>query len=169
VLWPEVIDAVSPTPVLAAGGIGSGRQMAAAMSMGAQGIWTGSIWLTVEEAECPPAQMDSYLKATSLDTVRSRSYTGKPCRMLENDWTRAWAAEDTPDPLGMPLQNMVTMDAIVRTQRYSASEQAQAVSFNPVGQVVGMMKEIRSTREVIFDLVQEYVDAVESLNALNID
>ena len=89
--------------------------------------------------------------------------------MLENDWTRAWAAEDAPDPLGMPLQNMVTMDAIVRTQRYSASEQAQAVSFNPVGQVVGMMKEIRSTREVIFDLVQEYVDAVESLNALNID
>jgi len=75
----------------------------------------------------------------------------------------------TPDPLGMPLQSMVTMDAIVRTQRYAGSEQAQAVSFNPVGQVVGMMSEIRSTREVIFDLVQEYADAVDKLNALNID
>ena len=73
------------------------------------------------------------------------------------------------DPLGMPLQNMVSMDAIVRTQRYAASPQAQAVSFNPVGQVVGMMKEIRSTREVIFDLVQEYVDAVDSLNALSVE
>jgi NAD(P)H-dependent flavin oxidoreductase YrpB (nitropropane dioxygenase family) len=168
VLWPQIIEAVAPVPVLAAGGIGSGKQIASALALGAQGVWTGSLWLTVEEAECPPAQMDAYLAAASGDTVRSRSFTGKPCRMLKNDWTEAWAAEDTPDPLGMPLQNMVTMDAIVRTQRYAATERAQAVSFNPVGQVVGMMNEVRSTREVIFDLVQEYVDAVENLNALNV-
>jgi NAD(P)H-dependent flavin oxidoreductase YrpB (nitropropane dioxygenase family) len=93
VIWPEVIDAVSPTPVLAAGGIGRGRQVAAALALGAQGVWTGSIWLTVEEAEAPPAQMETYLDATSSDTVRSRSYTGKPCRMLRNDWTDAWARE----------------------------------------------------------------------------
>ena len=86
--------------------------------------------------------------------------------MLRNDWTEAWATEGNPEPLGMPLQNMVTMDAVVRTQRYASSEQAQAVSFNPVGQVVGMMNEIRSTREVIFDLVQEYVDSVERLTQL---
>ena len=169
VLWPQIIKAVAPVPVLAAGGIGTGDQIAAALALGAQGVWTGSLWLTVEEAECPPAQMAAYLAARSGDTVRSRSFTGKPCRMLKNDWTEAWEADDTPDPLGMPLQNMVTMDAIVRTQRYAASEQAQAVSFNPVGQVVGMMSEIRSTREVIFDLVQGYVDAVEALNALNVE
>ncbi len=150
-------------------GIGTGDQIAAALALGAQGVWTGSLWLTVEEAECPPAQMAAYLAARSGDTVRSRSFTGKPCRMLKNDWTEAWEADDTPDPLGMPLQNMVTMDAIVRTQRYAASEQAQAVSFNPVGQVVGLMSEIRSTREVIFDLVQGYVDAVEALNSLNVE
>ena len=166
VLWPQIIDAVAPVPVLAAGGIGSGKQIAAALAMGAQGVWTGSMWLTVEEAECPPAQQNSYLQAGSGDTVRSRSFTGKPCRMLKNDWTEAWAAEDTPDPLGMPLQNMVTMDAVVRTQRYASSEQAQAVSFNPVGQVVGMLRETRSTREVIFELVQGYVDAVEHLAAM---
>ena len=169
VLWPQIIKAVTPVPVLAAGGIGTGDQIAAALALGAQGVWTGSLWLTVEEAECPPAQMAAYLAARSGDTVCSRSFTGKPCRMLKNDWTEAWEADDTPDPLGMPLQNMVTMDAIVRTQRYAASEQAQAVSFNPVGQVVGMMSEIRSTREVIFDLVQGYVDAVEALNALNVE
>ena len=165
-LWPQLIEAVAPVPVLAAGGIGTGRQMAAALAMGAQGIWTGSMWLTVREAECPPAQMASYLDATSQDTVRSRSFTGKPCRMLKNDWTEAWAADETPDPLGMPLQNMVTMDAIVRTSRYASSPQAQAVAFNPVGQVVGMMNEVRSSREVIMDIVEDYLDTVDRLNAL---
>jgi NAD(P)H-dependent flavin oxidoreductase YrpB (nitropropane dioxygenase family) len=166
VLWPQIIEAVSPLPVLAAGGIGNGQQMAAALAMGAQGVWTGSLWLTVQEAECPPAQMASYLHATSQDTVRSRSFTGKPCRMLKNEWTDAWGREDTPDPLGMPLQNMVTMDAIVRTNRYASSEQAQAVSFNPVGQVVGMMNEIRSSREVVMELVEGYLDTLERLNSL---
>jgi NAD(P)H-dependent flavin oxidoreductase YrpB (nitropropane dioxygenase family) len=104
VLWPQIIQAVAPVPVLAAGGIGSGQQIAAALALGAQGVWTGSLWLTVEEAECPPAQMDAYLAAASGDTVRSRSFTGKPCRMLKNDWTEAWAAEDTPDPLGRRIR-----------------------------------------------------------------
>ena len=112
VLWPEVIDAVAPTPVLAAGGVGSGRQMAAAMVMGAAGVWTGSLWLTVEEAAVSPKQMESYISATSRDTVRSRSWTGKPCRMLKNDWTEAWEQPENPKPLGMPLQMMVAIEAV---------------------------------------------------------
>jgi NAD(P)H-dependent flavin oxidoreductase YrpB (nitropropane dioxygenase family) len=164
VLWPQVIDAVAPTPVLAAGGIGSGRQMAAAIALGAQGVWTGSIWLTVEEAESPPAQMDSFLKATSRDTVRSRAWTGKPCRMLRNEWTDAWGQEDTPDPLGMPLQFMVTADAVSRTHRYAGK--AQEVAFNPVGQIVGTMNEIKSVREVIVEMVEEYLDAAERMQRL---
>src|SRR6476659_3679386 len=102
VLWPEVIDAVAPTPVLAAGGIGNGRQMAAALALGAQGVWTGTLWLTLEEADIPPGQMETYLAAGSRDTVRSRSWTGKPCRMIRNDWTEAWEDPDNPKPLGMP-------------------------------------------------------------------
>src|SRR5262249_57578069 len=90
VLWPEVIEAVAPLPVLAAGGIGTGKQIAAALAMGAQGVWMGSLWLAVKEADAPPAQLDCYMEATSKDTVRSRSWTGKPCRMLRNDWTDAW-------------------------------------------------------------------------------
>jgi NAD(P)H-dependent flavin oxidoreductase YrpB (nitropropane dioxygenase family) len=167
VLWPQIIDAVAPTPVLAAGGIATGRQMAAALAMGAQGIWTGSLWLTVEEAECPPAQMDTYLSATSEDTARSRSYTGKPCRMLRNRWTEAWDADDTPDPLGMPLQGMVTADAIQRTHRYASS--AQNVAFNPIGQVVGQLDHVRSCREVVLELVEEYLEAVDHLNHLQPD
>ncbi len=164
VLWPEVIEAVAPTPVLAAGGIGTGRQMAAAIAMGAQGAWTGSIWLTVAEAECPPEQQESYKSATSSDTVRSRSWTGKPARMLRNEWTEAWARDDTPDPLGMPLQFMVTADAVSRLHRYASK--AQPVAFNPVGQIVGSMNEVRPVRQVIQELVEEYVDAVERLQGL---
>ncbi|MEL7209434.1 MAG: nitronate monooxygenase [Actinomycetota bacterium] len=164
VLWPEVIDEVAPVPVLAAGGIGSGRQMAAALALGAQGVWTGSLWLTVEEAETPPAQMESYLAAGSRDTVRSRSYTGKPCRMLKNDWTEAWAQEDTPDPLGMPLQYMVTGDAVARGHRYS--EAAKDIMFSPVGQVVGRMDKTRKTKDVIYDLVEECIDTQQRMNTL---
>lgn len=164
VLWPEVIDAVAPTPVLAAGGIGSGRQMAAAMALGAQGVWTGSIWLTVSEAETPPAQKDSYLRATSRDTVRSRSYTGKPCRMLRNEWTDAWENPSNPKPLGMPLQFMVTADAVSRTHRYASK--AQSVAFNPVGQIVGRMNEVRPVRRVIEDMVSEYLEATDRIQSL---
>jgi NAD(P)H-dependent flavin oxidoreductase YrpB (nitropropane dioxygenase family) len=164
VLWPEVIDAVAPTPVLAAGGIGTGRQIAAALAMGAQGVWTGSIWLTVEEAEASPEQMECYFRATSRDTIRSRSWTGKPCRMLRNDWTEAWQKPDAPEPLGMPLQGMVTADAMQRVHRYP--KPSKDVLFNPVGQIVGRMNEKRPAREVIFDLVSEYVDAVERLEGL---
>ena len=164
VLWPEVIDAIAPTPMLAAGGIGSGRQIAAALAMGAQGVWTGSLWLAVQEAGAPPAQMESYFTATSSDTVRSRSYTGKPCRMLRNAWTEAWESADNPDPLGMPLQFMVTADAVSRTNRYAAK--AQDVAFNPVGQIVGRINEMQSSRELIQQLVEEYLDAVERLESL---
>jgi len=164
VLWPEVIDAVAPTPVLAAGGIGSGRQIAAALAMGAAGVWTGSIWLTVQEADAPPAQRDSYLAATSKDTVRSRSFTGKPCRMLRNDWTEAWEAADAPKPLGMPLQFMVTSEAVSRGHRYA--DKAKDVMFNPVGQIVGRMTAVRPVKDVMYDLVQEYLESVERLENL---
>jgi NAD(P)H-dependent flavin oxidoreductase YrpB (nitropropane dioxygenase family) len=164
VLWPQVVDAVAPLPMLAAGGIGDGRQMAAAMMMGAQGVWTGSIWLTVEEAESAPAAKQSLLKATSHDTVRSRAWTGKPCRMLRNEWTEAWEKPENPKPLGMPLQFMVTADAVSRTNQYAAK--AQSVAFNPVGQVVGLMNEERSVRDVVLQLVEGYLDAAERFESL---
>ena len=164
VLWPEVIDAVAPTPVLAAGGIGRGRQIAAALGMGAQGVWTGSIWLAVEEAEASPEQMESYMKATSRDTVRSRSWTGKPARMLKNDWTVAWESAESPGYLGMPLQGMLVSEAMSRVHRYPKA--AQKVAFNPIGQIVGAMNEKLAVRDVIYTLVEEYVDAVERLQKL---
>jgi NAD(P)H-dependent flavin oxidoreductase YrpB (nitropropane dioxygenase family) len=110
VVVPEVIDAINDSvPVLAAGGIVTGRQMAAAVALGAAGAWTGSVWLTTEEAETAPATKQKMLAATSRDTVRSAGRTGKPARQLVSDWTDAWAPKDGGrKPLPLPLQNMLS-------------------------------------------------------------
>lgn len=164
VLWPEVVDAVAPTPVLAAGGIGTGRQIAAALAMGAQGVWTGSLWLTVQESDLLPVQIDNLLKATSRDTLRSRSWTGKPARMLRTEWTDAWDAPDAPPPLDMPLQGMLTTAPLARMMRHP--EKSQSLFYNPVGQIVGRLNAVRPVREVMRQLVEEYLDAVERLQRL---
>ncbi|MBW2286319.1 MAG: nitronate monooxygenase [Deltaproteobacteria bacterium] len=164
VLWPEVIEAVAPTPVLAAGGIGSGRQIAAAIAMGAQGAWTGSIWLTVSESSNPLVLKEQLLAAGSRDTVRSRSVTGKPARMLRNEWTEAWEQPDTPDPLPMPLQGLITIDMIMRTNRYA--EAGQNIAFNPVGQVVGRMNQMQPAKNLVSKLVDEYYDAADRIQSL---
>jgi len=166
VLWPQIVDALGDTPMLAAGGIGNGRQIAAAMAMGAAGVWTGSLWLTVEEAHTQPAQKASLLEATSEDTIRSRSWTGKTCRMLKNEWTEAWERPDTPDPLGMPLQGMVTSDGMRRTSTYADVGECQKVAFNPCGQVIGQINEVESCRQVVFRLLDEYVDAVSKAGSM---
>ena len=165
VFWPQAVAAAEGIPVLAAGGIGTGQQMLAAMALGCAGVWTGSLWLTVEEAHAEPAQKESLLKASSEDTVRSRSWTGKPCRMLKNDWTEAWEAPENPKPLGMPLQGLVSGDGIRRTARYAAVADTQKVAFNPVGHVVGQINHVESTRGVIMRLLTEYADAYERVTA----
>jgi NAD(P)H-dependent flavin oxidoreductase YrpB (nitropropane dioxygenase family) len=165
VLWPQVVKEVAPVPVLAAGGIGSGQQIAAALALGAQGAWTGSQWLMVEEAENTTVQQAAYVKAGSRDTVRSRSFTGKPARMLRNDWTEAWENPDNPKPLGMPLQFMVSGLAVAATHKYP--DETVDVAFNPVGQVVGQFTKVEKTSAVIQRWVQEYLEATNTLNELN--
>ena len=165
VLVPEVVDAVHPTPVLAAGGIGCGRQIAAALALGAEGAWTGSVWLTVAESDTLPLLKDKLLRATSRDTVRSRSMTGKPARQLRTPWTDAWDSPESPGALPMPLQFMATAEAISRIHKYAHLDKygAKDLVGSPVGQIVGRMNAIRPTREVIYDMVNEFVEAVNRM------
>ncbi|MBR12632.1 MAG: monooxygenase [Acidimicrobiaceae bacterium] len=167
VLLPEVVDAVVPVPVLGAGGIGRGRQLAAAMALGAAGVWCGSVWLTTEEAETHPVVKKKMLAAASGDTLRSRSMTGKPARMLRTAWTEEWDREDTPDPLGMPLQPMLTGQAIERINRAAHHEGSGAESLATyfVGQVVGTMNRTRGAGQVVIDMVEEFIDAAQDLAA----
>jgi NAD(P)H-dependent flavin oxidoreductase YrpB (nitropropane dioxygenase family) len=159
VLVPDVVDAVDPVPVLAAGGIGDGRQVAAALALGAQGVWTGSIWLTVTESDVPPVVRDRLLRAGPRDTVRSRSLTGKPARQLRTAWTDAWDDPGGPGALPMPLQFMLTAEAYQRIARSDDPELAGS----PVGQIVGRMNRVRPARDVVFDLVDGAVQAIERL------
>jgi len=162
VLVPEVVDAVAPVPVLAAGGIGTGRQMAAAMALGAEGVWTGSIWLTVVESDMTPIVIEKLLAASSRDTVRSRCLSGKPARQLRTAWTDAWDRPDCPGTLPMPLQYMLTADA----QRRIAKYQARDLAGIPVGEIVGSMNSVRPAKDVIFEMVEEFIEANERLSNL---
>jgi NAD(P)H-dependent flavin oxidoreductase YrpB (nitropropane dioxygenase family) len=166
VLVPDVVDAVSPTPVLAAGGIATGRQIAAALALGAQGVWCGSVWLTTEEAETHPVVKEKFLHATSSDTVRSRASTGKPARQLRSAWTDEWDASDTPDPLPMPLHGMLIAEAQARVRRSAASAPGarQLVNYF-VGQAVGQMNQVKPTKQVVYDMVEEYIEAASKLAA----
>ena len=165
VLIPEVVDAVAPVPVLAAGGIGRGRQMAASLALGAAGVWCGSVWLTTEEAETHPVVKQKMLDAATTDTLRSRSITGKPARMLRSAWTEEWDREDTPDPLGMPFQPILTDQALLRINRAAHHEGsgAEQLATYFVGQVVGSMNRTRGTGQVVMDMIEEFIEATEGL------
>ena len=166
VLIPEIVDAVGQIPVLGAGGIGRGRQMAAAMALGAQGVWCGSVWLTTEEAETHPAVKDKFLTATSKDTIRSRSRTGKHARQLKTAWTDEWEREDTPAPLGMPLQPILIDEAIRRIDRAAHNEGtgANQLANYFVGQIVGAMNESKSATRVVYEMIEEFIESVDRLN-----
>jgi NAD(P)H-dependent flavin oxidoreductase YrpB (nitropropane dioxygenase family) len=161
VLVPDVVDAVAPVPVLAAGGIGSGRQIAAAMALGAQGVWTGSIWLTVTEANTSDIVMEKLLRARSSDTVRSRAMTGKPARQLRTAWTEAWDSSDSPGTLPMPLQFILNSRAMRRIQRSGNRELAGM----PVGQIVSRMNQVRPSKDVIYEMVEEYIETMSRLDS----
>jgi NAD(P)H-dependent flavin oxidoreductase YrpB (nitropropane dioxygenase family) len=163
VLWPDVVDAVGDQAiVLGAGGIGDGRQIAAALATGCDGVWTGSVWLTTAESDMSPLVLEKLLAAGARDTVRSRSWTGKPARMLRTGWTEAWEGEDSPGFLPMPLQYMLISDA----QRRIAKSQAKELTTMPVGQIVGRMDRVRPVKDVIYGMVEEFVEASERLSTL---
>jgi NAD(P)H-dependent flavin oxidoreductase YrpB (nitropropane dioxygenase family) len=171
VLVPQIVDAVRPIPVLAAGGIGNGRQMAAALALGADGVWCGSIWLTTQEAETSGAVRARMLAAKSQDTVRTRSFTGKPCRVLRSKWTDAWNEDGAPSPLPMPLQSMLSDRPRRRIEAMAERPGSRAVELlSPfVGQVVGQMKAIKPARQVVLEMVDEFVSAWQRVDDLLAD
>lgn len=170
VLIPEVLEALeevgSNIPVLAAGGIVKGRQMAAMVAMGAAGAWTGSVWLTTEEAETAPHTVQKMLAATSRDTIRSAGRTGKPSRQLVSEWTDAWLPNDGGQkPLPLPLQSMLAEPVLRRIDVLAEQghEGAQRLSTYFVGQGVGMMNKVKPARDVVLEFIEDYLAASQRL------
>ncbi len=170
VLIPEIVDAVAPTPVLGAGGIGNGRQMAAALALGAQGVWCGSVWLTTAESELDRMARQKLLVAGTDDTVRTRSMTGKHARFLRSAWTEAWDRPDTPDPLKTPLQSVLNYDSLRRINHamkapgVTPESGAYQLYSYPAGQGIGTQNSVQATRDVVREMVEGYVEAIARLN-----
>jgi NAD(P)H-dependent flavin oxidoreductase YrpB (nitropropane dioxygenase family) len=161
VLVPEVVDAAGNVPVLAGGGIGNGRQIAAAQALGAQGVWMGSVWLTCEESDMDEKSIELMLKASSRDTIRTKAYTGKPTRFLNSPFFEAWEEPDALEPLPTPLQRMLVSETFHKVQAAKMNELLAV----PVGQVVGQMKQRRRVRDIMYDLQLEYADTVARMCA----
>jgi NAD(P)H-dependent flavin oxidoreductase YrpB (nitropropane dioxygenase family) len=172
VLVPEVIKAIKPmreVPVLAAGGIMTGRQMAGCMAMGAAGVWTGSVWLATTESETSEIFREKMIAASSRDAIRSKGRTGKPARQLRSVWTDAWdRGEDSPGALPMPLQSLISRDAFASIDRSAAAGNAQArdlVSYF-VGQGVGLIDSVKSAGAVVQEFKEDFAEAAEHLAML---
>ncbi|MCW5656808.1 MAG: nitronate monooxygenase [Burkholderiaceae bacterium] len=163
VLVPEVIEAAAGrVPVLAAGGIASGRQIAAALALGAEGAWLGTVWLPSVESDFEAGTIEQMLERGSHDTVRTKAWSGKPTRFLRNPWFDAWEEEGVPKPLGTPLQRILIQPAMTRI----AAARMTHIMPVPIGQVVGQLRQRRRVRDIMQDLQKEYLDAIEHLNAL---
>ncbi|HUA33757.1 MAG TPA: nitronate monooxygenase family protein [Candidatus Binataceae bacterium] len=170
VLIPEVMRAIKPIrniPVLAAGGIMTGRQMAACMAMGASGVWTGSVWLATTESETSEVFREKMIEARSRDTVRSKCRTGKPSRQLRSAWTDAWEGSKSPGALPMPMQSLISEPALATAQRFAerGDPKARELVTYFVGQGVGLVDSVKSCRTVVQEFMEDFAEAVGDLNA----
>lgn len=161
-LVPQVVAMAGDVPVIAAGGIATGAQVAAALAMGAQGVWTGTIWLASKEHELDPILTEQILKAGSEDTVISRSWSGKTLRMVRSGWSEEWSAPGAPTPLKMPYQQVLVgeLGAAVNEHRI------RSLMWTPAGQSVAYLKEVRSVQSIMDELVGQTGEAIDRLAAL---
>jgi NAD(P)H-dependent flavin oxidoreductase YrpB (nitropropane dioxygenase family) len=163
VLWPRIVDAVAPLPVLGAGGVGRGRQLAAALALGCEGVWCGSVWLKTVQSEVTPEIKAKMFEARSEDAVLTRSVTGKPCRTLRCTFTDAWDKPGAPPTLPAPLQALLWWgQGRTRVERVRAKE----FLTYPVGQLVGDMTEETSVRQVVYGMLEEMLESKERLDKL---
>ncbi|MEM8932564.1 MAG: nitronate monooxygenase family protein [Acidobacteriota bacterium] len=151
-LIPQVVDAVAPIPVLGAGSIMDGRGLVAALALGAQGVWCGSLFLATEEADITPEQKQAIVANDEDSTIISRCMTGKPARFFKNVWEEEFRASGL-DPLPMPLQAYLAHGPL------AAAEAAGRADISPgaAGQGVGMVDAIRPAAEVFERLVEQSV------------
>jgi len=172
VLIPQVVDAVAPLPVLAAGGITSGRQMAAALALGARGVWCGSVWLTTVESECSPLMRQKLIDAGTDDTVKTKTFTGKPARYLRSAWVDEWARPDAPELLPNPLHTVAIgkylerIDTAAASGRFGPHDGPGQLVSKPVGQIVGSMNSQTSSRQVVLGMMEDCVSAIDRVQKL---
>lgn len=161
-LVPQVVEAAGGLPVLAAGGIGHGRQIAAAFALGAEGAWLGTAWLATREYDTPPVLLAKILAARSEDTVITRAHSGKPCRVVKSAWSDEWDAEGAPKPLPMPYQHALTGELLAAIEEH----QVAPLVYEAAGQSVAWFNELTTVAGVVARLVRETQDALAAMNRI---
>jgi NAD(P)H-dependent flavin oxidoreductase YrpB (nitropropane dioxygenase family) len=170
VLVPEVVRALKAAgrdiPVLAAGGIMTGRQMAGCMAMGAAGAWTGSVWLATPESETSEVFREKLVSSGSRDTIRSKSRTGKYSRQLRSGWTDAWEGEHSPGALPMPMQSLISEPALrsIEMSAAAGNPEARKLVTYFVGQGVGLLDGVKSSRAVVAEFMDEFAEAAAEMS-----
>ncbi len=158
-LVPQIVDMAGDVPVLAAGGVATGRHIHAALAMGAQGVWIGTAWLTTAEHEMPDVLRRKLLAAGSDDTVISRADSGKTLRQIRSAWSEEWAAPDAPHPLRMPLQDILVGDLLGAIDEHRIAP----LMHSPAGQSIAYFHQVSTVAEVMHGLVAQALDSVHQL------
>ena len=161
-LVPQVVELAGDVPVLAAGGVMTGRHVAASFALGAQGVWMGSIWLASEEYALHPILLKKMIAAGSEDTVITRSESGKTFRQLRSAWSDEWSAPDAPRPLAMPYQDMLVGDLLGAIDDH----EVEPLMHYAVGQGVAWIRERRPVAAIYRQLIDETRDALRGVVAM---
>jgi NAD(P)H-dependent flavin oxidoreductase YrpB (nitropropane dioxygenase family) len=161
-LVPQVVEVAGSVPVLAAGGIGCGRQIAASFALGAQGAWLGTAWLTAREYGASPVLLRKLLAARSEDTVLTRAHSGKPCRVLRSAWSEEWAAKDAPEALPMPYQQVLTGELLAAIEEH----EIEPLVYEAAGQSIAWFNELTSVKDIVARLTRETEAALDEMSGL---
>ena len=156
---PEVVSIAGDTPIIAAGGVTTGRHLAAALCLGAAGVWTGTLWLASRESDVDMIIKERLLAATAEETHYSKCISGMTMRVLECPWTEEWSKPEAPPPLAPPYQMLLSSDYI---QGANDNRRGDLMT-EAAGQGVGFIKTMKPARQIVFDMVEEALDALESL------
>ena len=156
---PEVAAIAGDVPVIAAGGVTTGQHLAAALCLGASGVWTGTLWLASRESDNDMIIKEKLIAATSDDTVYSKSVSGFPMRVLRCPWTEEWAKPEAPRTLGSPYQMLLSSDYIQAANDHRRAD----LMFEAAGQGVAFVTAMKPARQIVADLVEEALSVFENL------
>ena len=148
-LVPQIVDIAGDVPVLAAGGVATGRHIAAALALGAAGVWLGTAWLLTAEHAIAPSILSKLIAAGSADAVISRADSGKTLRQVRSAWSDAWAAPDAPKPLAMPYQDILVGDLLGAIDEHDI----EALTHIPCGQSIAYFDRLTTVCAVMAELV----------------
>jgi len=159
-LVPQIVEAAGDLPVLVAGGVATGQHIAAALAMGAQGVWLGTAWLFSSEhqAHMHPVNTKKLIEAGSGDTVITRSESGKTFRQVRTAWSQAWEAEGAPSPLKMPYQDVLVGDLLGAIEEHDI----EPLIHSGAGQSVGYFNQVRPVQAIMNELEQGAVNALKA-------